>query len=151
MHFRIENSELRKLVGLKISNPYIVSLHTNYVYLEYIEFVKGAIDIFLRVGAVVATISISRYILRFRGVDNTEEVICGFLPCPVADRDKGKCGCCYTESKVVVFSQGTTRSSCANNDDDSGNISVGLKIFARRLRVGLSDAIEMRAIISPLF
>lgn len=55
---------------------------------------------------MVATISISRYTLRFRGVDNTEEVICGFLPRPVADRDKSKCGCCYIESKVVVFSQG---------------------------------------------
>jgi len=97
-------SRLRKFVGnLQSYRCFRYKLHLSRTYME---FVKGATDIFLWVGAVVATISISRYTLRFRGVNNTEEVICGFLPRSVSDRDKSKCGCCYTESKVVVFSQG---------------------------------------------
>lgn len=79
------------------------------------------------------SIFISRYILRFRGVDNTEEVIPRISPSPrVADRDKSKCGRCYTGSKVVVFSQSTTRSPCASNDDDSGSMSA----LARKFSLG---------------
>jgi len=53
---------------------------------------------------VVATIFISRNILRFRGLDNAEKVTRGFLSRPVADRDKSECGCCYTEAQSRIFS-----------------------------------------------
>lgn len=70
----------------------------------------------------VATIFISRYTLRFRGLDNAEKVIRGFLPRPAADRDKSERAGAVTPKSKVVFSQDTTRSSRANNDVDNESV-----------------------------
>lgn len=44
-----------------------------------------------------------------------------------------------TQRAKLYFPGETTRGSRASNDDDNGNVSVGLEIVARRLRISLSD------------
>lgn len=64
---------------------------------------------------------------------------------------KASAGSVTQRAKLSYFPRERHAATARVTTTITGNVSVGLEIFARRLRVGLSDTIEMRAIISPLF